>query len=177
MRLFIAIPLPEDVKQRLEELQQPVEGIRWQQSRQYHLTLRFVGEVDNDVAQTIQNRLKAVGVAPFSFDLNGPGYFPEHKYPRVLWIGVEEVPALMKLQSEIEQVCQDAGLKSETRDFKPHITLGKVKGASKRDVMSFINQHKQFRMTNIPISEFILYSSRLHSSGAIHKPLERYSLA
>lgn len=176
MRLFVAIPLPEGVKQRLTNLQQPVEGIRWQASQQYHLTLRFIGEADRETTQAIREQLKNIQTPPFNLDLKAPGYFPENRQPKILWVGLEEEPLLMKLQEKVEQTCRNVGLKPDKREFKPHITLGRVKGASKRDVLSFINQHKQFRMNNIQVSEFILYSSRLHPDGAIHKPLERYSL-
>lgn len=176
MRLFLAIPLPDDVKQRLGDLQQPMEGIRWQPPRRYHLTLRFIGEADRDLTQAIHKQLEEIKIPPFKLNLKAPGYFPENRYPRVLWAGVEEESQLMELQRKIEQVCREAGLKPEKRKYNPHITLGKVKGAPKQDVLSFINQHKRFRMSDIPVTEFILYSSRLHPDGAIHKPLERYSL-
>lgn len=176
MRLFTAIPLPEEVKHHLGELQQEMEGIRWISIRQSHLTLRFIGEVDREMEQAVKARLKAIQSPPFAFNLKGLGCFPESGSPRVLWAGVEREPLLIKLQQEVEQACVHAGLKSDRRNFMPHITLGKVKGTSRRDVLSFINQHKEFHLNNIRVSEFILYSSRLHPDGAIHKPLERYSL-
>lgn len=176
MRLFVAIPLPEEVKHRLGDLQQQVEGIRWLSTQQSHLTLRFIGEVEREMAEAVRERLAAIQSPPFTINLDALGGFPKSGFPRVLWVGVEREPSLLKLQEKVERACIDAGLEPDRRNFRPHITLGKVKGASRKDVLSFIHQYKLFRVENIRVSEFVLYSSRLHPEGAIHKPLERYSL-
>ncbi len=176
MRLFIAIPLPDYVKSALSELQQPIDGVHWTDAGRYHLTLRFIGEVDQGVFEKVRQQLSSIALPPFEMDIKGFGYFPEQKRPRVLWAGIDEEPSLMELQRKAEEACRQAGVEPESRDFVPHITLAKIKGGRKRDVMSFINQHKTFRIESIPVTEFVLYESRLHKDGAVHTPLERYSL-
>lgn len=176
MRLFIAIPLPEYVKSSLRELQQPIEGVRWTDTERYHLTLRFIGDVDQAMMGNIRSGLSEIQVPPFEIDIKGFGYFPEQKKPRVLWAGIEEEPSLMELQRETEEACRSAGLEAESRTFVPHVTLAKVRGGRKKDVMSFINQHKTFRMESIPVTEFVLCESRLYKEGAVHTALETYAL-
>jgi len=175
MRLFIAIPLPESVKEHLSHLEQPNEGIKWQDG-QYHLTLKFLGETDEGKAVEVQEKLTKIDFPAFRMSLNGFGYFPQGRQPKVLWVGIEKNKKLVELQKKIEAICCSLGFEPENRPFKPHITLARMKGVAKRDVMSFINQHKQFRIPEVPINEFVLYESKLRSDGALHIRLKTFSL-
>lgn len=169
MRLFIAIPLPEDVKQQLQDLQQPIDGVRWQNKAQMHLTLKFLGDTPGEQFQELIPTLEEVEAEPFSITLKEFGYFPKGKYPRVLWAGVEENNTLMELQQKVEKACSVVGFEQENRPFTPHVTIGRVNDGSKNDVMSFINQHKQFEVAGVPVESFVLYESKLHPDGAKHK--------
>lgn len=168
MRLFIAIPIAKQVRQQLADLQQPVEGIRWQKKEQMHLTLKFLGDTPGEQFRKLLPQLESVETDAFSITLQGFGYFPRGKHPRVLWAGVEPSEPLLELQKEIEQACSEVGFEPEQRSFTPHITLGRIKGGSKSDVMSFINQHKQFKVTDVPVTKYVLYESKLQSEGASH---------
>lgn len=176
MRLFVAIPLPPEVKEELHGLMQSVSGIRWQNYKQLHITLKFLGDTEADQVDKLTEKLKSVNRSPFTFTCKGLGYFPEGKHPRVVWVGVENETPMVSLQSLIEGACVEAGFEPESRSFKPHVTLGKVKGASKREVMTFINQHKRVRITDIPVKEYVLYKSKLSPDGATHKPHTRFPL-
>jgi 2'-5' RNA ligase len=176
MRLFVAISLPEVVKASLAQLQQPVEGLRWQAKEQLHLTLRFIGNVGLPEAELLQKLLGQIRAPTFTYSLNGLGCFPSTGRPRVLWAGVEKVPLLMELQRTVELSCQKAGLEPETRLFTPHITLGKVKGTSVEGVQDYLVTHQDYQFTEVPATCYILYASRLHAQGAIHRPVERYAL-
>jgi len=176
MRLFIAIDVPEQVKQALEEIQQPELGIRWTTPDTLHLTLRFIGDVEPAARDDLVEALDVPGENRFAITLKGIGYFPPRKQPKIVWVGLEENDALMKLQSEVETACRTVGLEPDDRPFTPHITIGRVRGASKKEVLSFINQHKRFRMDDIPVEEFILYESKLYRDGAVHTPIHRFPL-
>jgi len=176
MRLFIAIPLPAAVKQHLEELEQPIEGVRWQHNGQYHLTLKFLGETEDSKVSELQQELANIQPDIFAISLKGFGYFPQGRHPKVLWAGIKKSHHLLDLHKRVEKVCQSFGFEPENRDFKPHVTLARMNGVAKRDVMSFINQHKQFQIPNIPVEEFVLYESRLHSDGAMHIRLRTFPL-
>lgn len=169
MRLFIALPLPGSVKEQLIELKQPIEGVRWESKSKLHLTLKFLGDTDPDQLEELANALDSIKYSPFSIDVKGFGYFPTGKQPKVLWAGVVKNEDLVRLQQAIEDKCTSLGFEAETRPFKPHITIARANGVSKRDVMSFINQHKQFGLVDVPVKEFVLYESKLGSEGARHK--------
>ena len=176
MRLFTAIPMPEHVKEQLAEFQQPIEGVRWQDKDKLHLTLKFLGDTDAQKAEKLQEELQEIELNAFSLTLKGFGYFPEGKKPSVLWAGIEPNDSLTSLYQSIEQVCTSLGFEEDNRSFKPHVTVARVNGGRKRDVMSFINQHKQFRIDNVRIEEFVLYESKLHPDGARHIRLKSFSL-
>ena len=176
MRLFIALPMPDKVKDRLVELQQPINGVRWQDKQKLHLTLKFLGDTEPEKVRTLQDQLQQVNQESFSIILTGFGYFPEGKKPSVLWTGIEQSDPLTSLYQKIEQVCTSLGFEENTRPFKPHVTIARINGGQKRDVMSFINQHKQFRMENVPVDEFVLYESKLDPEGAKHIRLRTFLL-
>lgn len=176
MRLFVAVDLPEDIKNRMQKLTQPVRGVRWQDPDQYHLTLRFIGKTTSAVRERVEDELLSVDAPSFEMELEGTGRFPEKGYPRVIWVGVRENEQLYELQEKIEHACRRAGIEPENRPFKAHITLGKASGASKEEVLSFIEDHRQFGTEKIPVDEFVLYQSILGSDGAVHKPVRTMPL-
>lgn len=176
MRLFTAIDLPEPVIEQLKAARPGIEGIRWQKPDQWHLTLRFIGEVAEETAQAIVSELESIECPAFSLALSGFGKFPSRGYPRVFWVGIEENGQLLTLQEELEQACRICGLEPDERPFVPHITLGKVKNAEKKEINHFIEQHEDYHIPGIPVNEFILYSSELTREGAIHKVEQSFPL-
>jgi 2'-5' RNA ligase len=176
MRLFVALPIPAYVKEQLADLNQPIDGARWQEPSQIHLTLKFLGETNSDRTQDLIIHLQNIVLSAFSISIKGFGYFPKGKHPKVLWAGVSKNKALVKLQSKVEKTCVELGFKAENRSFKPHITIARLKGTPKRDIVTFINQHKQFRVLDIPIKEFVLYESLLDSKGAKHSRVKTFPL-
>lgn len=176
MRLFIALPIPKSVKKQLAELQQSIKGVRWQQQGQIHLTLKFLGNTGQERARELQKSLDKIKYQAFHIDLEGFGYFPSGKQPKVLWAGIGAGESLFELQNTIEDTCTSVGFDAETRPFKPHITLARVKGGSKGDIISFINKHKQFYIPDIPINEFVLYESKLYPDGVVHNRLSTFPL-
>lgn len=167
-RLFVAIDPPDDVKQQLENVQEPFNGLRWQNSDNYHLTLKFIGDTPVDQQQRIEETIADITADSFNLTINGLGYFPPNRHPRVIWAGVEEIPELMQLQTTIEERLADLGIEKENRDYHPHITIGKNKEVQRHKVEEFIDRHGDFKIPGIPVSEFILYSSELTSEGAVH---------
>lgn len=177
MRLFLAIDVPDHVKRSLQSIQHSGLGIRWTTPETIHLTLRFIGEVEPDIKDELLSSLKQVKGQGFEMTIDGLGYFPPRKFPKVVWAGVEENENLMELQNDIETACRNVDLvEPDKRPFKPHITIGRVNDASKKEVLSYINRHKKLRIEGIPVEEFILYESKLHPDGAVHTPLHRFSL-
>lgn len=176
MRLFVAIPLPEEVKSQLLQLQEPIDGLRWSGKDQLHLTLRFIGETDKDTANTIAAYLRELVAPPFRMEIIGLGTFPKESSPRVIWAGIKENEKLTALQADIENVCQEAGLDPDNRSFKPHITLGRNKNADPDKVFAFINQYPTLDIKEIAVNSFNLYRSELTDKGAVYHVEESFRL-
>ncbi|WP_138430589.1 RNA 2',3'-cyclic phosphodiesterase [Fodinibius saliphilus] len=176
MRLFIAIPIPNSAKKKLAELQNAMEGVRWQSQNQLHLTLKFLGETEVEKAEKLQKRLSKIQHPVFSLVIKGMGFFSQGRKPRVLWAGIVKNKRLAELHNKIEQLCAAMGFKTEVRPFKPHITMARLKGCSKQKVTSFINEYKQFQLPRVRVSEFVLYESKLSSEGATHHRLKTINL-
>ena len=132
MRLFVALNLPKKERERIHRAARPLRDqempVRWVVPDNYHLTLKFLGEVRTERIGRIDQTLArvAAGCAPFAADLTGYGAFPSVRRPRILWLGVEPSPALRCLKQDVEWGLSDLGFERETRAFHPHLTLGRV---------------------------------------------------
>jgi 2'-5' RNA ligase len=131
IRLFVAIPLPEPVKTQLALLQSGLQGARWIAPGNIHLTLRFIGEVSNDIAADIDLALADVSAPGFALQLDGIGNFGRGKRPHALWVGVAPSTPLTHLQAKVESALVRAGLDAETRKFSPHITIARLRDVRK----------------------------------------------
>jgi 2'-5' RNA ligase len=151
--------------------------VKWIGRDQMHLTLRFIGEVDESRFHAIQTALGEIQAAPFEFRLKGVGQFPPRGTPRVLWVGLSAPEALTDLQRRVELVLTGLGLEGEDRPFSPHITLGRVKTPPPALLVNtFLNKNRPFETPPIPVSEFILYSSQLRPQGALYQREAVYPL-
>lgn len=175
IRLFVALEIPERVKERLSMIGGGVPGARWMTDDQLHLTLRFIGEVDDHVAHDIDDTLVGLRAPAFTLELAGVGEFGS-KYPRALWAGVRPNDALMHLQRKIETALQRIGLPAEARKFSPHVTLARLKGAPREKVMAFLTHHSLFSSASFPVSRFVLFSSHQGSGGSVYHAERVYEL-
>ncbi len=177
MRLFIAIDIPDWSKQQLKELQDPNLGVSWTTPDTMHLTLRFIGNVEEPgKQQELAGQLSSIQMPVFEMTIKDLGYFPPRKHPKIIWAGIENNSLLTELQQAIEHACRAADFEPDKRSYIPHITIGRVKNASKKEVNTFFNQNKRVWIEEIPVTEFVLYESKLDSDGARHYPLERFGL-
>ena len=175
IRLFVALDLPEAVRERLAALQGGVPGARWSGAEQMHLTLRFIGEVPENVARDIDDALATIRAASFSLELSGVGEFGGKK-PRALWAGVKSSEALLHLQRKVETALQRIGLDPEPRKYSPHITLARLKAAPRDKVLQFLTHGSLFVAGPFPVNQFVLFSSHLSQSGSIYNVERIYRL-
>jgi 2'-5' RNA ligase len=132
MRLFVAVNLPSKDRDRIHRAARPLRDrsmpVRWVVPENYHLTLKFLGEVRPERVERIEAILArvAAGCPCFTADLGGYGAFPSVRRPRVLWLGIEPTPALRCLKQDVEWGLAELGFERETRAFHPHLTLGRV---------------------------------------------------
>lgn len=176
IRLFVAIPLPELVRTQLSLLQSGLPGARWINTENIHLTLRFIGEVPNDVAGDVDMALGDIRMPSFDVALEGIDSFSRGKHPHTLWVGVSKSESLVRLQAKIEKALVGAGLEPESRKFTPHITIARLKDARRHRVEAWAAEHGTFRTAPFAVERFVLYSSFLKSEGAVYIEEASYSL-
>jgi len=160
---FIAIPLPDDLKNRLAAIQPPaLPGMRILAREELHLTLHFLGEVAVSNIDTARAALATVKINAFTIGLNGVGMFPSERHAKVLWAGVEANEDLTALHRSIGTVLADAiGFRPEERPYSPHITLARLDDPAPPYVIDrYLEENRGFVVPSVRIDRFILYSSR-----------------
>ena len=177
MRLFVALDLPWPLKQRLAMLAGGIQGARWVPPENYHLTLRFIGEVPKHRAEEIDEALSALRARPFTLSVGGIGTFAKGGRAVSLWAGVERNPALDHLQNKIETALQRVGTEPERRRFAPHLTLARLDNVQEAKLAGFIQSHNLFRAGPVAVEHFTLFSSRLGKEQAVYTPEVDYELA
>jgi 2'-5' RNA ligase len=176
IRLFVGLALPWELKQRLAVLAGGVPGARWVPVENYHLTLRFIGEVPKHRAEEIDHALAALRTPGFSLTLTGVGTFNKGGRDTQLWAGVERNPQLDHLQAKIETALQRVGLEPERRRFAPHVTLARLDNAVPAKVAQFVQMHNLFRAEAVSVEHFVLFSSRLGKEASVYVPEVEYAL-
>lgn len=140
MRLFVALTPPDELSREIHQAAGPLRetelSVRWVEPRKYHVTMKFIGEVDEGRRDEMEGCLRRVMAnyrRPFDVTLDGVGAFPALERPRVIWMGVEPTPALRSLKHDLEEAYATLGIERERRDFHPHVTLGRVSGNASAD--------------------------------------------
>ena len=176
MRLFVAIALPETVKEQLSFLQRGLKEARWINPENLHLTLRFLGELDGRQASDVDAGLAVLRHDSFSIGLSGIDHFGDGRKVRALWTGVVDPEPVTRLQAKVERAVQLAGLNPESRKFKPHITLARFKKAPGTAFAEYLQRNALFRCEPFTVNEIVLYSSLLTRDGALYRPEAHYPL-
>jgi 2'-5' RNA ligase len=175
-RLFVAIDLPEEIRQAVTDIGRDLPGGRRVPREQLHLTLRFIGEVGDDTFTEVRSALAGIRGTAFPLALRGVGHFPPGRHPRVLWVGLAESALLMELQQEVELALIGAGIPPDERRFSPHLTLARLKETPPHLVAALEERFRDFSAEPFPVNEFHLYSSALTRAGAIHTREATYQL-
>jgi 2'-5' RNA ligase len=176
-RLFVALDLPPSVQSALDRLASGLGDVRWLDPQQRHLTLRFIGEVDNGRANEVADALALVPGRPFELTLKGIGHFPPRGEPKVIWAGVEKSAELKALKRRIDRVLKQAGFEPESRKYSPHVTLARLRRPpTKAGLATYLMRHGLFRSESFPVSGFNLYSSWLEPDGPDYQVEASYQL-
>ena len=175
-RLFVAIDLPEAIKQEIATIPRAISKARWVPPDQLHLTLRFIGDTDDALAAQLAERLARIDAPTFSLAIKGIGHFPPRAMARVLWLGLETSPPLAALQIKIERVCIEFGLPPGGQRFSPHVTIARLKNVGFSEVAEFESSSPSLSSATFNVCDFHLYASYLTSSGAIHRRVASFAL-
>jgi 2'-5' RNA ligase len=165
VRLFVALPFPSALQEQLALLSGGIPGARWTPADNFHLTLRFIGEVDRNDYDDVVGALGQVRAVGFELVLRGLNQFGKGDKARVLWVGVEKNRALLHLQERIEAALTRAGLPPQPRKYTPHVTLARLHGAAGGRLGEFVQANHLVRLGPLPVDRFALFSSWLHGDG------------
>jgi 2'-5' RNA ligase len=176
MRLFVALDLPWELRERLAMLAGGLPGARWVKPENHHLTLRFIGEVPGHRADEIDHALAVLRGKGFTLTLTGLGTFEKSGRSTALWVGVERNAALDHLQAKVETALQRIGLEPERRRFAPHVTLARLDGVAEAKLVAYLQAHNLFR-AEVVVEHFTLFSSRIGKEQAVYTPEVEYALA
>ena len=168
-RLFIAVDLPDTIRENLAAMSFGIPGAKWVAPEQLHLTVRFIGAVDGALFRDIKDILNGIHLASFSMQLKGVGFFPPRGAPRVLWVGLEKNQQLQILRKKIDLLLSRVGVEPEGRKFSPHITLARLKNSPVQKIANFLSGNGLFSQEPFMVEDFKLYSSILSPKGAYHK--------
>ncbi|MFH1181731.1 MAG: RNA 2',3'-cyclic phosphodiesterase [Candidatus Woesearchaeota archaeon] len=169
MRVFIAIDLPEEVKKYLIELQKQLPEAKMSKTKDFHLTLKFLGELTPERVERVKQILREVKFEKFSATTTGMGVFPNESYIRVVWVGLEPEKEILQLQQQIEELLgRDFG---KEKIFKAHLTLARVKFVADKD--SFLRQLKEIKTERktFAVEGFRLKESILSPKGPTYRDL------
>lgn len=183
MRIFVAVPLPLDVKNQLGKLiddwRKNGDKVGWVKKENLHLTLKFLGETSLDQVEPLKKGLaeNLQGETAFGFSLSGAGAFPNLNRARVLWIGITGgKDKLAALAEKVEAATGPLGFPDEERGFSAHLTLGRVKDSRLSEGLLGKLRACTFEAKNVIVYEVVLFQSELAPGGSIYTPLERFEL-
>lgn len=177
MRLFVAIPLPETVRDRLAFLCYGLPNAKWVDPEALHVTLRFIGEVGGAEAEDIHIALSVIDAPAFDLAVGGLGCFETSGKIRSIWAGVAKEPRLVHLRDKIESALVRVGVEPERRKFKPHITLARFRNQGTERVGRFIERNDHATFGSFSVDHFVLFRSHATNKGSYYEPLAEYPLA
>jgi RNA 2',3'-cyclic 3'-phosphodiesterase len=176
LRLFVGIEFPPELKLRLSLLCTGMAGAKWVDGGNFHLTLRFIGEVGGDIAADIDEALARLRARRFSLQLAGTGVFGGRR-PTALWVGVERQPELWLLRDKIEQALIRSGLPPEPRKFAPHVTLARLRDPPLDQLRDFLEANAWFRAEPLAVEQFSLIASFPTKAGSVYEDQAHYPLS
>jgi 2'-5' RNA ligase len=184
IRTFAAIDIPPFVKDFIGEFIKHIRGrrrgIKWVNTDNLHITLKFIGEHDEELTQAVESALTPIAAAatPFEITISHMGAFPDRNNPRIIWQKIETRPplSLLNLHSSIEAALEPLGIEREKRKFSSHLTIGRIKQPSDLEGLWAYEQQHPFPPISFEAESFSLYRSVLKPKGAQYTVLKNYSL-
>ncbi|NUM35164.1 MAG: RNA 2',3'-cyclic phosphodiesterase [Candidatus Brocadiae bacterium] len=186
IRTFIAIPLDQEIKEKITQFQEElkkeiVKGIKWVEAESLHLTLKFLGDVEESQIDSISQAMNLLldKHPVFSFKISGLGIFPPHGLPNVIWAGITTAKdTLRSLSHSLDQEMQKFGVPLEGKEFSPHITLGRAKKGAEiqGDYQKILAEHSALPFGEQQVKSIILFKSDLQPKGPVYTPLYNLSL-
>ena len=174
-RLFVGLRPPPEIRDALLDLEGHIDGARWQDEAQLHLTLRYCGEMPGEQAEDLALALQRLDAPCPTVALNGVGHFEKKGVPSAVWAAVVPDKALSTLQKRVERAVQSVGLAPESRHFVPHITLARLNRSS-GPIHPWLLQHSALSLPPWKSLHFSVFESHLSPQGSRYEEIVRISL-
>ena len=182
MRAFLAAEIDEELKDKIAEVQKQLKEadapVKFVEPHNLHFTFKFFGEIDEDKSEEIVSAVetKVQNYSPFELLIKGVGIFPNPRYIRVVWLGVEDSGPFSRLQMALDEDFQKMGFKKE-RSYVPHLTMGRVRGAKNKDaLLSRIDELKEVEIGRMRIEKLLLKESVLKPEGPVYTTVNEFDL-
>ncbi|OEC86736.1 MULTISPECIES: RNA 2',3'-cyclic phosphodiesterase [Methanobacterium] len=182
MRAFLAAEIDEELKDKIAEVQKQLKEadapVKFVEPHNLHFTFKFFGEIDDEKSEEIVSAVEAKvqSYSPFEISINGVGLFPNPRYIRVVWLGVEDAGPFSRLQMAMDEDFQKMGFKKE-RSYVPHLTMGRVRGAKNKDaLLSKIDELKDIEIGKMKIEKLLLKESVLKRDGPVYTTVNEFVL-
>lgn len=173
-RLFVAVELSDELKARLLDARRHFPGLKWTPVANLHLTLRFIGQVPQDLIAPIRQALSRVVFDAFRLTVAGLGLF-QRRTSGILWAGVQKAPALGELRRQADEALRaSVGLSPDEKEYSPHVTLSRLRGLVSQPLKNLVRENAAEHFGAMDVTEFTLFRSLPRPSGAIHEPVEKY---
>ena len=176
MRVFIAIPLPVDIRASLGSLCHGIAGAKWTRPENMHITLRFLGELSEDEARDLDGELSEIEFPIFDLTFRSFGCFDKRGQVHTLWAALDKSPPLERLFEKVESASVRAGLEKARRKFKPHTTLARFRHVEDREIGTFMESCNPYSSELFPVESFVMYQSIRSHEGPRYVVLAEYPL-
>lgn len=167
-RLFTALALPREVGDSVAALCTGLPGARWSNPDQLHITLRFLGDLEDERLDELVDALAQIEHQPFALSLRGVGQFLNGRSPHTLWVGVDGGEPLLSLRRKIEKTALGFGIEPERQRFSPHLSIAKLRNVDRARLEDYLSLFGDYSNDGFNASEFTLFSSVLRPDGARH---------
>lgn len=176
IRLFVGLSIPSEIAQRLYMMQGGIEGARWTHKDDYHITLSFIGDVDKNTAEDIDDILSQIRFESFQLRLMGLGSFSQGDDPKVLWAGVDHSDMLHRLHEKIHAAFLINRITVEKRKYVPHVTLARFRHPDEETIITHMQSYADYASDLFHVAAFHLYESLPGSASPRYNIVKDYSL-
>ncbi len=175
-RIFFGLELPSEIKERLLNVRVSVPGAKWQTAEQLHITLLFLGGVEESRLEAVVDSARAIRPTPFELEVSGLGCFGQSRRPRNLWAGVKPEAPVAAIHEALGLRMEKLGFEAERRSFLPHITLARFK-RQPGSVERLLAEQGAYVFGQFAVTEFALFDSKPGPAGSEYSVIERFPLS
>ncbi len=183
-RIFVAVDISDEARERaadhIDKMRQLAKGVRvgWERPEKLHITLKFLGNVEEERLEQISDRVGVVATRflPFGMAVTGTGVFPRVEQPRVLWLGIENADgSLAEIASQLDSGLPRLGFEKEKRKFSPHLTIARIREPQKAKGLADAHLQSRFEAVQFTVSELVVYESELKPTGSVYSVVSRHA--